>query len=40
VIIRRSPTLRDIDQFNAMRLGIEDHFYKLDRTGTAAPQSP
>lgn len=36
VVIRRAPSLRDIDQFNRLRLGIEDHFYKLDRTGLVA----
>lgn len=34
VVIRRAQTLRDIDQFNRLRLGVEDYFYKLDRTGT------
>jgi hypothetical protein len=33
VVIRRAPSLRDIDQFNRLRLGVEDHFYKLDKTG-------
>jgi len=33
VIISRAPSVRDIDYFNRLRLGVEDHFYKLDKTG-------
>lgn len=35
VVIRRAPSLRDIDQFNRLRLGVEDYFYKLDRTASS-----
>jgi len=32
VRLTRSPALKDIDLFNRLRLGVEDHFYKLDLT--------
>lgn len=32
VRLLRSPALKDIDLFNRLRLGVEDHFYKLDLT--------
>ncbi|MEX2164990.1 MAG: hypothetical protein WD823_12215 [Sulfuricaulis sp.] len=35
VILKRHPALTDLDQFNTTRLGVEDFFYKLDRTGVA-----
>lgn len=35
VILRRDPNMRDIDRFNLIRLGVEDFFYKNDRTGIA-----
>jgi hypothetical protein len=34
VILTRSPGLLDINDFNRLRLGVEDYFLKLDRTGT------
>lgn len=36
VVMRRAQNLRDIDQFNRLRLGVEDYFYKLDMTGITA----
>lgn len=35
VILRRDASVRDIDRFNMIRLGVEDYFYKNDRTGIA-----
>jgi len=32
VRLRRSTDLQDISRFNQMRLGVENHFYKLDET--------
>ena len=37
VILKREPNLRDIDKFNTQRLGVEDFFYKLDKTGVVRP---
>ncbi len=31
-IIRKAPNTRDIDHFNRLRLGIQDHFYPRDET--------
>ncbi len=35
VVIQRDRGLSDIDLFNRLRLGIEDHFYKRDDTAAA-----
>ena len=35
VVLKRDAALRDLDKFNTNRLGIEDVFYKLDKTGVA-----
>lgn len=36
VILKRHPALTDLDRFNTMRLGVEDFFYKWDRTGVVS----
>jgi|SRR5882672_2317064 len=40
VILKRDAALRDLDKFNTNRLGVEDVFYKLDKTGVAAHLFP
>lgn len=32
VVMKRSTDLSDINEFNRLRLGVEDYFYKLDKT--------
>lgn len=36
VILKRHSALTDLNRFNTIRLGVEDFFYKLDRTGVAS----